>query len=249
MNILFPIAGRGQRFENYPQNVPKPLVVVDGKTLLEHSISTLGFVGQYIFVTLKYDNANWNQQIEAIIHSLQPNSKIITIPTPTEGMAETCLAAKEYIDDATQLIITNVDQILSWNPSNFLDFVHDSNVDACVSVYDHHDIEIGKPGKYAYVRLNDDGYAREFKEKFAISNIAMNGIYYWKHGSDFVRSAEQMIRDNIRVNNEYYVSPSYNYLIVEGKKINTYTMHETEFYSLGSPEEIDRSLQQIHFNQ
>lgn len=248
MNVLFPIAGRGQRFKGDVQNVPKPLVFAGTKTLLEHAISTLGFSGQYIFVSLKYENNTWNQQIEDTIYSLQPQSKIITIDTPTEGMAETCLKAKHLINNDEQLIITNVDQILNWDSDKFLDFVNEVNVDACVSIYEHHDIEINKPSKYAYVKLNEDGYAEEFREKFAISTNAMNGIYYWKRGGDFVRSAEKMIHEDFRVNNEYYVSPSYNYLIQEGKRIRTYKMNTTEFYSLGSPEEIARTLKHIQFN-
>lgn len=242
MNILFPIAGRGQRFKDYQQNTPKPLVKFEGKTLLEHSISTLNLDGQYIFVTRRYETSFLNNTIEEIIYSLVPNSKIIVIDSVTEGMASTCLCAEKFINTDDELIVTNVDQYLCWDSTDFLKFVRKESVDACVSTYDHADIQLNKPSKYAFVKLNEHGYAEKFREKFAISEHAMNGIYYWKHGSDFVRSAKQMISDDVRINGEYYLSPSYNYLIQEGKCIRTYKMNETEFYSLGSPEEISNSL-------
>lgn len=244
MNILFPIAGRGERFKSHNYNIPKPLVMVSGKTLLEHSISTLDLPGTYIFVTLKYQNDLFNKQIQEIIYTLQPSSRIISLDSPTNGMAETSLGAESFINNEEELIITNVDQYLSWNSAEFLKFVRNADVDACVSTYEHDDIELEKSSKYAFVKLDSDGNAVEFQEKFAISEHAMNGIYYWKYGKDFVDSAKKMILDNIKVNNEFYVSPSYNYMIRDGKKIKAYKMQKNEYCSLGSPEEISNSLKQ-----
>lgn len=249
MNILFPIAGKGQRFKFRNQFTPKPLVTVNGKTLLEHAVSTLEFTGQYIFVALKYDDDSFNKQIRDIVFGLQPQSKLILLDVPTQGMAETCLCAEHFIDTSEKLIITNVDQYLSWDSNDFLNYVDCHNLDACVSTYDHHDIEVGKPSKYAFVELDDHEYATRFVEKFAISKHAMNGIYYWKCGQDFVRSAKQMIADDIRTNGEYYVSPSFNYMIRDGKRIKTYKMKNTQFYSLGSPEEIEVTLQHLPPNR
>ena len=44
-------------------------------------------------------------------------------------------------------------------------------------------------------------------------------MYYWKHGEDFVKYAEQMIKKNVRVNNEFYVCPVYNEAIKDKKII------------------------------
>jgi NDP-sugar pyrophosphorylase family protein len=242
MNILFPIAGAGSRFQSHGFNIPKPLVLVNGKTLLEHSITTLNLPGRYIFVRINYSNIKFNQQIDAIIKRIHPNAEIIILNHPTKGAAETCLKAESIIDIDKPLVVTNGDQWLNWRPQHFLDFVNSTGVDGCVSLYDHEDIEIGKPSKYAFVSLDQDGYATNFCEKFAISNNALNGIHYWRSGKDFIYSIKKMIANNIKVNNEFYISPSYNYLIKDGKLINTYPMKLTEYRSLGSPEEIEKNL-------
>jgi len=115
-----------------------------------------------------------------------------------------------------------------------------------VSLYDHEDIEIGKASKYAFVALNNRGFATQFAEKFAISEHALNGIHYWKHGKDFVSSVKRMMADDVRVNGEFYFSPAFNYLIEDGKKITTFKMQQHEYYSLGSPEEIAKNLKYIN---
>ncbi len=245
MNILFPIAGAGSRFQSHGFNIPKPLVSVNGKTLLEHSITTLNLPGKYVFVRINYDDVEFNQQIDAIIRKSCPDAEIIALDYPTKGAAETCLKAESIINVDEPLVVTNGDQWLDWQPQHFLDFVNSTGVDGCVSLYDHGDVEVGKPSKYAFVSLDEDGYATNFCEKFAISNNALNGIHYWKSGKDFVYSIKEMIADNIKVNNEFYVSPSYNYLIKDGKRINTYTMKPAEYRSLGSPAEIKKNNQYI----
>jgi hypothetical protein len=76
------------------------------------------------------------------------------------------------------------------------------------------------------------------KEKIVISNIATNGLHYWKFGKYFVDSAEEMIRGNDRYNGEFYIAPTYNYLINKGKKILPYffNLH----FPIGIPEDLEK---------
>ena len=90
--------------------------------------------------------------------------------------------------------------------------------------------------KWSYVRLDNNGFVAEVKEKEVISNEATVGIYYWKHGSDYVKYAEQMINKNIRVNNEFYVAPIYNEAIADKKRIKIF--HINKMWGLGTPEDL-----------
>jgi hypothetical protein len=46
------------------------------------------------------------------------------------------------------------------------------------------------------------------------------GVHYWKKGMYYVKYAEQMIKKNIRVNNEFYVCPVFNEAIQDKKNLN-----------------------------
>jgi hypothetical protein len=61
-------------------------------------------------------------------------------------------------------------------------------------------------------------------------------LHYWKEGKFFVDSAEEMIAKEDRYNNEFYIAPSYNYLIKQGKKILPYffNLH----FPIGTPEDL-----------
>ena len=75
-------------------------------------------------------------------------------------------------------------------------------------------------------------------EKEVISDEATVGVYNYKHGSDFVKYANQMIDKNIRVNNEFYVAPVYNEMIGDNKKIVYYNVGN-KMYGLGIPEDLN----------
>jgi dTDP-glucose pyrophosphorylase len=119
---------------------------------------------------------------------------------------------------------------------NFFNYINIKQADGAILTF------IDDDAKWSFVKLNkNSNIISEVAEKKQISNIASVGIYYWKHGSDFVNSAEQMIEQNIRVNNEFYIAPTYNILINDNKKIYNYPI--AEMHGLGTPEDLNRFLQ------
>ena len=92
-------------------------------------------------------------------------------------------------------------------------------------------------------KISDDGYVEEVAEKKPISEHATVGIYYWKRGSDYVKYAEQMIKKNIRVNNEFYVCPVFNEAIESGKKIRIKEIEKDGMWGIGTPEDLNYFLE------
>jgi len=91
--------------------------------------------------------------------------------------------------------------------------------------------------KWSFARIDSDGFVTEVAEKKPISDVATVGFYYWKHGSDYVKYAEEMIEKNIRFNNEFYVCPVFNQAINDDKKIITSNIDK--MWGLGTPEDLD----------
>ena len=86
------------------------------------------------------------------------------------------------------------------------------------------------------------GFVTEVAEKNPISDIATVGVYYWKRGSDYVKYAEQMIENNKRVNNEFYVCPVFNEAIKGGSQIRIFEIEK--MWGLGTPEDLEVFLKQ-----
>jgi dTDP-glucose pyrophosphorylase len=99
--------------------------------------------------------------------------------------------------------------------------------------------------KWSFVKTNSRNFIIEVAEKNPISDIATCGIYWYKKGKYFVKSAENMISKNIRVNNEFYIAPVYNEMIKEGKIIIPFYVHK--MHGIGTPEDLNFYLS--HFQK
>lgn len=228
LNILVPMAGAGSRFAQAGYTFPKPLIEVNGKPMIQVVKENFAMEGQYIFIVQKehYEKYNLNYMLEAIA----PGCKIVQVESLTEGAACTCLLAKEYIDNDNQLIIANSDQYVDWDSSDFMYSLQGSHIDGGVLTFEN------SHPKWSYART-EEGFITEIREKVVISNDATVGIYHWKRGTDFVKYAEQMMANDVRVNGEFYVAPVYNEAIADGQKFKTYKVNE--MFGLGTPEDLN----------
>lgn len=234
MNILIPMAGLATRFVNEGITTPKPLIMVAGKTLIEHTLETLGLVGHFIFVTRAYEKVEDSMELSALLQKLRPGSTEIRLEQATGGAVQTCLKAREWIDSDEPLIITNCDQRTEWNCVAFYEHIACGS-DGCVVTH-----ESSEP-KHSYAEVDLNGNVKRIVEKKVISNHALIGVHYWVHGSDFVKSAMGIIgfnNDVIDTRREAYVSESYNSLIVSGKTITAFQVGKNEYIPLGTPYDV-----------
>jgi dTDP-glucose pyrophosphorylase len=230
INILIPMAGLGTRFKDTHPGQYKPFIDVSGTPMLELVVENNNQLENTNFIFVVRDDMPYHK-IDEILKDKNISYTIIKISEKTEGSACTCLLASELIDNDTPLIITNCDQVtLDLDIWGLVQNARINNSDGILGVFN------SNSNKNSYVKLGGDLTICEVKEKIVISNIATNGLHYWKHGKYFVESANKMIANNERYNNEFYVAPTYNYLISEGKKITPYyfNLH----FPIGTPEDL-----------
>lgn len=231
MNIVIPMAGRGKRTNDY-SNMPKPLIDIHNRPMIDWVIKTLRVKGRFIFITRRYEYYLWNSLLNQVLKELVENPQIIEIDYVTEGPASSALLAKDLINNDEELIIGNCDQVMDWDANHFLNSCHVDGVDGVVITQKQNN------PKNSYIELNENGYGIRLAEKEMISNHALTGVHYWKHGKDFVSSSEEMIERNIRFGNEFYISLSYNILIEQGKNIGIYEIPLSGNWPVGTTEDI-----------
>jgi NDP-sugar pyrophosphorylase family protein len=210
INIVVPMAGKGLRI-NSSENLPKPLISVNGLTMIERVIESLGIPGHYIFIILKSSNNTINNELKKILLGINTiKTTIIEIDSITKRPACSALIAEKLINTNSPLIIANCDQIMNWDAVKFKNYIKSTVKDGVVVTF------TSKTPKNSYIKLNKDGNAIELAEKKVISNHSLNGIHFWKKGCLFVSSAKEMISSGTKIKNEYYIAPSYNILIKKG---------------------------------
>jgi dTDP-glucose pyrophosphorylase len=229
MNVLIPMAGAGSRFQQMGYTFPKPLIEVKGQPMIQMVVENLNIDANFIFVVQKEHREKYN--LDTLLKLLSPNCKVIEVDGLTEGAACTALLAKEYIDTDAPLFFANSDQFVEWDSNEFFYKMNETDADGGIVTF-----KATHP-KWSFARVNEMGVVVEVAEKNPISNTATVGFYYWKRGSDFVKYAEQMIENNIRINNEFYVCPVFNQAIADGKIIRTYDV--PKMWGTGTPEDLN----------
>lgn len=229
LNVLIPMAGNGSRFSEVGYTNPKPLIDVKGSPMIKLVVNSIGIDANFIFI-VKESHAK-EHNLDLVLPLIAPNCKIVKIgDETTEGAACTALLAKDLIDNKNPLIIANSDQYVVYDSLNFMYKAKEQDVDGSILTF-----KANHP-KWSYAK-KEHGLVTEVAEKNPISDDATVGIYYYKHGEDFVKYSEQMISNNIRVNNEFYICPVFNEYIKDGKRITTFQVEE--MHGLGTPEDLN----------
>jgi len=235
VNIVIPLGGAGKRFSDAGYKESKPFIDVNGKSMIKTVVDNL-YDSQVHYIFIVNEEYTSIEEFRNHIADLDIQSSVYSTMKLTDGPASTALLAISEIDSNTPLIIINCDQVIvDLNLDNLEKFVEVNECDGLLGCF------ISSSPKNSYVKLDESGKVCDVKEKVVISNIATNGLHYWKTGSMFVSSAIQMIKANDRYNNEFYVAPTYNYLIKEGKKILPffYNLH----FPIGTPEDLEAYLE------
>ena len=233
LNVLIPMAGAGSRFEQAGYTFPKPLIDVKGKPMIQVVVENLNIKANYIFIVQKSHREKYN--LDTLLNLITPECKIVEVEGVTEGAAVTALMAKEYINNDSPLFFANSDQFVEWDSNEFMYKMNETQADGGIVTF-----RATHP-KWSFAKIDENGLVTEVAEKNPISDIATVGYYYWKHGSDFVKYAEQMIEKNIRVNNEFYVCPVFNQAVEDCKQIRTFDVEG--MWGLGTPEDLNYYLE------
>lgn len=221
--IIVPLAGLGSRFPKNIWHVPKPLILIDNKTVIEWSMSCINYENCDVIFIVRQEHIT-EYSIDSFLKE-KFNAKVVVVPELTRGAVETCLAAKHLIDESQPVIVHCSD--VYWQPQfNASEFGCEQ--DGHILTFKSNSIN------YSY-SLVEDGLVKRVAEKKVISNNASVGIYWFKTGKDFIFAANQAIQNYS--GSEIHIAPIYNYLIDNGKNISTSEVDSMHIF--GTPEEMN----------
>lgn len=233
LNVLIPMAGAGSRFEKAGYTFPKPLIDVNNEPMIKVVSENLNVEANFIYIVQKSHREKYN--LDTLLNLITPNCKIVEVDGITEGAACTTLLAKEFIDNDKPLLMANSDQFIEWDSNEFMYKMNETNCDGGIVTFN------STHPKWSFAKTDENGFVTEVAEKNPISDTATVGVYYWKHGSDYVKYAEQMIENDVRVNGEFYVCPVFNEAISFGKKVRCFNIDR--MWGLGTPEDLNYYLE------
>jgi NDP-sugar pyrophosphorylase family protein len=225
------MAGRSSRFFEAGYKIPKYLIEVKGRTLLEYSLSSLplSIADNIIFIALNEHIKNYS--LNTYLKKIIPfKFQIVGLERVTRGQAETVLAAEQFVAMDKDLIIYNIDTFFcSANLEKTL--LSGSKKDGILGAF----IDERPIWSFAEIDVKTN-IVKKTAEKEVISKFALTGFYHFSKAIFFFKEAREAIKADNSVLNEFYVAPLYNDLIRQGLEFTLDFVDE--FIPLGTPEDV-----------
>lgn len=219
MKIIVPMAGMGKRMRPHTLTVPKPLIPVAGKPIVQRLMEDIAKVckeqiSEIAFIINPLFGIEVEKNLISIAESLNAKGTIC-YQKEALGTAHAVYCAKECLDD--NVIVAFADTLF------IADFSFDKNSDSIIWVQ-----KVEDPSAYGVVKLDDKEFITDFveKPKDFVSDLAIIGIYYFRDGENLRREIEYLIDNNIVVNGEFQLTDALENMKNKGVKFGVGKMKE-----------------------
>ncbi len=181
------MAGMGKRMRPHTLTVPKPLVPIAGKPIVQRLVEDIAKVCHEPIDEVAFIIGDFGKEVEnkllKIAESVGARGTISYQDKPL-GTAHAILCAKESLEG--NVVVAFADTLFK------ADFTLDTSADGTIWVQ-----QVEDPKPFGVVKLNDNGEITDFVEKpeHFVSDLAIIGIYYFKDGA-YLREELQYLLDN-----------------------------------------------------
>ena len=211
MKIIIPMAGWGSRLRPHTIKIPKPMVKIAGKPIVQRLVENLsesvsGKIEEINFIIRKEFGAETEAKLKEVAKEMGTKA-IISYQESPEGTAHAIYCAKESLKG--NVIVAFADTLFK------TDFKIDTSKDGVIWVN-----KIDDPSAFGVVKLDKDNVITDFveKPKDFVSDLAIIGIYYFKSGEDLQTEIEYLLDNDIREKGEYQLTNALENLKQKGAK-------------------------------
>ena len=198
MKIIVPMAGRGSRLRPHTLTIPKPLVPIAGKTIVQRLVEDITRVCGQKIDEIAFIIGDFGADVEAeLVHTAEELGAKGSIYHQDEalGTAHAIWCAKDSLQGP--VIVAFADTLFRAN------FTLDSDKDGFIWVQ-----KVEDPRAYGVIKMNEDRVITDFVEKPQnfVSDLAIIGIYYFKDGENLKAEIQYLIENNITEKGEFQLT-------------------------------------------
>lgn len=209
MKIIVPLAGKGTRLLPLTKRVPKPLVHVAGRPVMDYVMDTVaGFDVEELIVITGHLKADVERYIRA--HYGVP-ARFVEQRT-LDGTAGAINLARPWVDGPVMIIF--VDTLFDAD----LNVIRTSDADGILWAKEVEDYQ-----RFGVIVTDDKGYMRRIVEKpdTPVSRLANIGLYYVKDWSTLFDGIAHVLAQPAGKGGEYYLTDAFQYMVDHGRRLLT----------------------------
>jgi NDP-sugar pyrophosphorylase family protein len=229
--LVMPMAGRGARFADGGEALPKPLIEIAGRPFFwwaVESVRRIAPLTEAVFVLLEEHVRRF--AIDEAVRAYYPDARIVALPEVTAGAAETAAIGVAALRGTGPVALCDCDHAFTCDAPETLVAGLEDGADAALLCFPSAD------PAYSYARIGPDGEVAGTVEKQAVSPFAIAGCYLFASPATYL-DAYAGYRSDCPYD-EYFVSGVYNRLIESGGKVGKHLL--VRHLSFGTPAELAR---------
>jgi glucose-1-phosphate thymidylyltransferase len=212
MKIIVPMAGMGKRMRPHTLTIPKPLLPIVGKPIVQRLVESIGAmsgstIDEVAFIIHPSFGVAVEKQLVALAEKLGAKGSIY-YQTEALGTAHAILCAGDSLEG--NVTVAFADTLFK------ADFSVDTEQDGAIWVK-----RVDDPSAFGVIKTDADGHITEFVEKPAtfVSDMAIIGIYYFKDGAYLKKELQYLIDNDIKDKGEYQLTNALENMKNQGRKL------------------------------
>jgi glucose-1-phosphate thymidylyltransferase len=198
MNIVIPMAGLGKRMRPHTLTVPKPILPIAGKPIVQRLVEDIAKVCGTQIEQIAFVVGHFGEEVEENLLKIAESVGAkghICYQEEALGTAHAILCGRQVLNG--KVIVAYADTLFKAG------FQLDLESDASIWVQ-----KVENPSAFGVIKLSEKGNIEAIVEKPIeyVSDLAIIGIYYFKDGENLKKELDYLIENDIKVNGEYYIT-------------------------------------------
>lgn len=198
MKIIVPMAGMGKRMRPHTLTIPKPLIPIAGKPIVQRLLEEISIVSEEKIEEIAYIIGDFGEEVETELKNIAKNLDAkcsIYYQNEALGTAHAIYCAEASLTG--KVVVAFADTLFK------ADFNIQTETEASIWVQ-----KIEDPSAFGVVKVNEDNLITDFieKPKDFVSDLAIIGIYYFRDGDNLRQELKYLIDNKIMVNGEYQLT-------------------------------------------
>lgn len=240
MKIVIPMAGKGKRFQAAGYKTPKPLIEVDGMSILEHVVRNFDTKNDEFLFGVNEEHLK-DYPLKNILSGLVEHSEMVSMPYQKAGPIGVLRNLSDNLVKDEPIVVNYCDFSWVWDYRHFKETVDKTDCDGAVICYTGFHPHLLGPNKYA--TLDAEGHwMKAIKEKYSWhenkeDDWTSSGTYYFKSSKALLSYCDKIEKHpDWKINDEFYVSQLYQLMREDGLKILIYKI--PFMLQWGTPEDL-----------
>ncbi|WP_420316685.1 sugar phosphate nucleotidyltransferase [Ekhidna sp.] len=218
MNLIIPMAGKGKRLRPHTLTIPKPLIPIAGKPIVQRLVEDISEVTPEKIEKIGFVIGDFDEEIKGKLSEIAKEvgaEAHFFVQETAEGTAHAIACANDILEGKVTVAFS--DTLFR------ADFILNPEDDGIIWTK-----QIEDPSAFGVVKTNEEGIITDFieKPKDFVSDQAIIGIYYFKKGEDLRSEIDYLIKNNIRGGGEFQLTMALENLKNKGTNFTIGTVDE-----------------------